>query len=394
VPLTDRTIILDWQVSSYFGWGLYGLNLMLNWSLLYNCNVMTSGRLDPKQIELNPVEREMIRKPIETSQRLHKELQTYQDQTVTVDVPVLHALGNDMRFSAGVRRVKLAGTARIGLIFFEATHVSAEGYERAKTFPLIVAGSTWNRAMLEQLGIGPSALILQGVDPTHFHPAPRAGWFQGRFTVFSGGKLEYRKGQDLVLKAFRLFAERRPEALLVTAWHSPWPSAAQTLARDPTLAPIARQPDGSIDVAGWIRSNGIRADQFVDLGALPNSAMPRLYREMDVALFPNRCEGGTNLVAMECMASGVPAILSANTGHLDIIGPDRCYPLGRQSPITGREHQGWGESDPEEIVEALETVWQDRADSAARAAHAASFMSGLTWRDTATNLAKTIAPLI
>ena len=24
-------IIFDWQVSSFFGWGIYGLNLMLHW---------------------------------------------------------------------------------------------------------------------------------------------------------------------------------------------------------------------------------------------------------------------------------------------------------------------------------------------------------------------------
>lgn len=36
--------------------------------------------------------------------------------------------------------------------------------------------------------------------------------------------------------------------------------------------------------------------------------------EADVALFPNRGEGGTNLMAMQAMASGVPTVLSANSG--------------------------------------------------------------------------------
>ena len=47
--------------------------------------------------------------------------------------------------------------------------------------------------------------------------------------------------------------------------------------------------------------------------------MPDVLRRADVALFPNRCEGGTNLVAMEAAAVGVPVVLSANTGHLDVI---------------------------------------------------------------------------
>jgi hypothetical protein len=44
--------------------------------------------------------------------------------------------------------------------------------------------------------------------------------------------------------------------------------------------------------------------------------MPQILREIDVAVVPNRFEGGTNLVAMECMACGMPVILSANTGYL------------------------------------------------------------------------------
>jgi hypothetical protein len=38
--------------------------------------------------------------------------------------------------------------------------------------------------------------------------------------VFSGGKLEHRKGQDLVIRAFVRFVQRHPDAVLVTAWGS------------------------------------------------------------------------------------------------------------------------------------------------------------------------------
>src|SRR3546814_10727981 len=80
-------------------------------------------------------------------------------------------------------------------------------------------------------------------------------------------------------------------------------------------------------------------------------------READVALFPNRAEGVTNLVAMEAMACGVPTILSANTGHLDIVAEGACIPLRRQRPVVVDDRYlgtgGWGESDVEEMVEAL-----------------------------------------
>jgi len=125
---------------------------------------------------------------------------------------------------------------------------------------------------------------------------------------------------------------------------------------------------------------------------VPNAELPHLYREMDVALFPNRCEGGTNLVAMECMACGVPLVISNNTGHLDLIASDRCISLVRQNAIPGADHLGWGESDIEEILEGLEAVWRDPAAARALASRGAEFMTRLTWDETARRLAEVLEP--
>ena len=384
------TVIIDWQLSSYFGWGINGVQSMLNWSLQQKELLLTCWPVDESAIDLNALEWAQIRPALERSRAFHARLEPFRGQRVTVDLPVLHAVGNDFYRSDSLG-FTLFGRPSIALPVFESTLFSPEVRERAKPYALSVAVSNWNLTMLERAGIGPTALAPEGIDPTAFHPAPKSGWLAGRFAVFSGGKVEYRKGQDLVLKAFRVFAQRHPDALLVTAWASPWPGLARTMNADPTLCPVPFRPDGTLDLRAWAADNGIAPDQFIDLGIVPNSALPRLYREMDVGLFPNRCEGGTNLVAMECMACGVPIILSANTGHLDLIDPDRCFPLERQSPVEGADHVGWGESDVEEIVETLEAVRQDRSASLARGKRGAQFMSTRTWADTVRRRAKVIA---
>ncbi len=386
------SVVIDWQLSSFFGWGVYGINLMLQWSRLHGQPLLTSAPIAPPQIDINPVEWALLRPALDGSRDLQKQLEPFRGQPAQINYPLLQGLGND--FTSATRTVQLFGTPTVGMTFFENTLFSPDGRERAKTYPLIVAGSSWNRAVLEAAGVGPVAQTLQGIDPTIFHPAPKAGWFAGRFAIFSGGKLEYRKGQDLVLKAFRIFAQRHPDALLVTAWASPWPNIARNLDRESGLTPVTFRPNGSLDATAWAMANGIAANQFIDLGAIPNSAMPRLYREMDVALFTNRCEGGTNLVAMESMACGVPIIISRNTGHLDLIAPDRCFALGEQSVIDGPMRVGWGESSVEEIVETLETVRHDRTASRERAERGAAFMSSLTWAATATQLAQCIEPYL
>ena len=98
-----------------------------------------------------------------------------------------------------------------------------------------------------------------------------------------------------------------------------------------------------------------------------SSLRAQLRAQADVALFPNRCEGGTNLVAMEAMASGIPCILSANTGHMDLINEDNCYPLLKQSEVTSFTNtKDWGESDVAEVVENLERVYKDRQEARRR----------------------------
>lgn len=70
---------------------------------------------------------------------------------------------------------------------------------------------------------------FQGVDTAIYphrgpHP-PLTALFKKHFVVFSGGKLEYRKGQDMVVAAFLRFQRRvAPEAVLVTAWHTLYPA--------------------------------------------------------------------------------------------------------------------------------------------------------------------------
>jgi len=153
-------------------------------------------------------------------------------------------------------------------------------------------------------------------------------------------------------------------------------------------APLPFRADGMPDIAAWVAANGIRAEQFLDLGVVPNALLPTILREADAALFPNRCEGGTNLVAMEAMACGVPTILSANTGHLDLIKDGTALALTEQRPIPSAP--GWRESNIDEIVVALETFYTDRTRAAAIGAAGATLLAGLTWTKTAAEMKRII----
>ena len=332
---------------------------------------------------------------IAEQQALMAQIEKVGQQATINDVVILHALGN--MFLPGQISQMVAGEKNVGFIFFEDTGFDDDALNRARQFDRIMVGSSWNHQVLTALGLDNVKCVLQGIDDQIFCPGARTGMFGDRFVVFSGGKLEFRKAQDIVLAAFRIFHQRHPEALLVAAWHNPWPDSARSIETSPhTNSAPEIDGNGQLLVAEWIRENGIPDDAVVNVGWASNLQIPSLLREAHVGLFPNRCEGGTNLVAMEAMACGVPCILSANTGHLDLIGDGLCYPLTDQSPcICDNDATGaWGESSVDEIVENLEKIFTERAKAELCGRLGADFMKTLTWRKQTAKLLDAISDMM
>jgi glycosyltransferase involved in cell wall biosynthesis len=384
-----------WQVSSFFGWGIYGLNLMLHWPHL------VVSALPPDEIHAPDRHDARLRRRISASLEMQASLTKFAGGKITLrDRAVFVALGNRMERTRAVHGIELSGTPTIGVTFLEDTAIEPSEVAKLADLAMIVSGSSWNASMLSAAGVEPVKTVLQGVDTDLFRPRPPKGWLADRFKIFSGGKLEFRKGQDLVLLAFRSFAQRHPDALLVTAWHSPWSvGPSHTFAANPDVPLPPLRPDRSIDVLTWAHGLGIAPAQIADVGAVPNHEMPNILRDMDLAVFPNRCEGGTNLVAMECLASRVPTILSANTGHLDLIERTGALALTKQAPVSARVPgvrgtEGWGQSDVEEIVEAMEYAYAERSLMQERAAHAAQAMRQLSWKNQIRLLYETVSPIL
>jgi glycosyltransferase involved in cell wall biosynthesis len=390
----DSPIVFRWAASSFFGWGIYGLNLMLHWPQ----PALTAHPID-RIVLTREDQRRRVDELLRASEQFHEQLKPFANRAVVSDMPVFVSYGNDLERYFAIHQVDVFGTPSIGVAFVEDAAISAGNVVGANQLPLMVAGSSWNAELLRAAGVRNVAMVLQGVDVELFRPRPRTGRFAGRFVVFSGGQSSFRKAQDLVLVAFRAFAERHREALLIAAWHSPWPDRAQSYATGGSrLPPPPAGADGRLDVTGWATEADIPREQFLDLGRVPNADLPLVLAEANVALFPNRAEGGTNLIAMECLASGIPTILSANTGHLDLIQRTGTFAATRQQPVPAapsmRSTQGWGESDVEELVELLETIYAQPEAAMARAANAAQAMRALSWERQIQALHAVVSPLL
>ncbi len=377
--MTQRIALL-WQVADFFGWGVFGLNLTLD---LLKRGTPRPLLLRPANLQLaNPLVAGLLAPLIQEQQHLQRMCDDNPGHRMRLtDTIVLCSLGNNL--VAPEVAALYQGDATVGVVFSERTRFDPAALAEAGALDGVIAGSTWNGDVLRAQGLDNVRVVFQGVDTELFRPVPGVrGLLGDRFAVFSGGKLEYRKGQDIVLAAFRTFRQRHPDAVLVTCWQNLWPETVDRIAAagHVTVAPAAA-PGGGLDIAGWVRANGLPADSVVDLGVVPNVLMPQVLRQMDAAVFASRCEGGTNLVAMECLACGVPCVLSANTGHLDLIADGTCYPLRDQAPVpdTGEGTDGWGDSSVDEVVAALEAIYADPAEAGRRAAAAADRMAAWSW---------------
>jgi glycosyltransferase involved in cell wall biosynthesis len=338
-----RKLCFNWGISDHYGWGIYGLNL-----LIYG-QMSNSFQIIPLQspdflYPLDPLAHKFI------SERLPQPNTSIELKSHDI---FLTGLGNS-------NQIDIENNFRnIGVIFNEVNPLPEDEIKKLKSFEFVICGSTWNSLELEKCGIK-TQTVIQGIDLELFRRAPKR-YLKDKFVIFSGGKLEYRKGQDLVIKAFSIFAKKNQDAVLVTAWRSPWErELAQTVNQSNVCGPLVPSDDMGRSINEWITRNGINIDQVICLGPTPNRLMPEVFREIDLAVFPNRCEAGTNLVAMEALAYGIPCLISKNTGHLDLIKDQNCFPLLEQKPINAQDKDGWGESSVEEMVVLMEECYQGK----------------------------------
>ena len=387
-----RRVFLNWQAGVTFGWGILGLNIFLHWARDAELRPLMGRPIGMHDLAaVNPLAVLAALPAIRDSNNFLAQLAKAQTPQQTLDLTVIDALAN------GLNPSPLRGKANIARCVFEDTKLGPLDAKLGK-FDALLCASNWNARLLQERSAKPVRVIFEGVDPALFHPGPKSGILDpGRFYIFSGGKVEYRKGQDLVLLAFKEFARRHDDAVLVTAWHSPWSHIAAGF-KGRLAAPLAFDKDGVAQIDKWVADNGIAPGKVIDVGQIPNPLMPAVLREMDCALQPSRAEACTNLPAKEAMACGIPVIVADNTGVKDLIDGDNCIALRRQAPVAGFgewETAGWGESDVEEIVAGLERLYADAAQRRRIGLQGAGWIlaQGRTWQEHAKQLKELVFSL-
>jgi glycosyltransferase involved in cell wall biosynthesis len=282
------------------------------------------------------------------------------------------------------------GRRNYGYTFFE-NELTRHSLENAKTYDLILAGSSWCCDRLLEAGVRHCEVLIQGVDPRLFHPLEDESPDDERFVIFSGGKFELRKGQDLVLRAFKALQDKYPDLWLVNCWYNLWPESMRLMAHSRHIRFEACGAAWQEVMQRTYVANGLDTARIITCDLMSPELLPGLYRRTHVGVFPNRCEGGTNLVLMEYMACGQPVIVSNASGHRDIVTADNALLLNelndfRLAGAGGGLIARWSEPSVDELISKIEYAYWHRDEMKAIGRKAGASLRRFTWRSTAETL--------
>ena len=278
---------------------------------------------------------------------------------------------------------KARAERNFGYTFFE-NELTERSRNWAKHFDKVLGGSSWCIERMHAHGITNCDVLIQGIDPEIFYPIDDPPDPE-RFVIFSGGKFELRKGQDLVLRAVKIMQDKYPDVWLVNCWYNFWPASTRLMSYSSHIRFEHRNEEPwTATMARTYADNGLDSGRIVTCELMPQNLQRDLYSRTDIGLFPNRCEGGTNLVLMEYMACARPVIASDTSGHRDIVNKNNALLLNQLSPFNVTDAKGeliarWQEPSLDEIVAQLEFAYHHRRHIRQIGLQAGSDLKQFTW---------------
>jgi phosphatidylinositol alpha-1,6-mannosyltransferase len=200
----------------------------------------------------------------------------------------------------------------------------------------IVANSRNSRELLlrtYRMEPGSVHVVHPGVDAARFHPRVDGSGLRARFAgpgevlFLSVGRLQRRKGHDMVLQALARLRPTMPHLRYVVAGDGPERRSLEEQATQLGL-------DGMVTFAG----------------AVPDDELPMWYRAADVFVLPNRSDGvdfeGFGIVFLEAAACGLPVIAGNSGGATEAVADD----------VTGKLVDG---TDADDVASAIRTLATD-----------------------------------
>ena len=227
-----------------------------------------------------------------------------------------------LRFHRGANVGTFHAMARRNLGYYYARPFLRRYFKRLHA---CIAVSIPARDFISRYFFGDYRIIPNGIDTTRFHPMhPPLPELRtpGQSTILFVGRLEKRKGLDIVIDAYRELRQRRGDLRLVVVGDGPLREEYQRLVAEQAL------PD------------------VLFAGRVSDEMLPSYYASADVFCSPATHGESFGIVLLEAMASGVPVLASAIPGFTQVVEPGKDGFL-----VPPKQPRMW--------VQAIETLLND-----------------------------------
>ena len=291
---------------------------------------------------------------------LDPRIRALQAQPLRLDVP-------QVVYGRGDLFAKNSGRYRVGFTMLEVDRLPPVWVEQANQMDEVWAPTAWGAEMFRASGVmRPIYTIPLGVDLATFSPGPPRTHLAERTVFVSVFEWGVRKGWDVLLRAYRAaFRPNDPVLLLL-----------KVDCRAPATNPLRALREALPAPAPPV---GVLYNR-----AMAGPELAELYRGADCFVLPSRGEGWC-MPALEAMACGVPAIVTAWSGPSAFINTASGYPLCTRGLVDAALddplYRGaqWADPDPAHLVELLRQVHADRAAARAKGATAAVEAQRWSW---------------
>jgi phosphatidylinositol alpha-1,6-mannosyltransferase len=153
-------------------------------------------------------------------------------------------------------------------------------------------------------------MLHPGVDTQRFRPSPRNSKIRGtlgwadRTVILTVGRLQKRKGHDMLIRALPQIRESVPNVLYA----------------------IVGEGEQRTELQNLVLASGV-SDSVQFLGELPDEPLIQCYQQCDLFVLPNReVDGdfeGFGMVLLEAQACGKPVIAGDSGGTAETMIPDK-----------------------------------------------------------------------
>lgn len=201
---------------------------------------------------------------------------------------------------------RIGHVVNAGLSFFERNNLTRREINSLNTQDRIIAPSSWAAEIMGEHLEVPIDLVHMGVDCEFFHYSPIIEKRDQDYIFLNTGKIEVRKGHDILIDMFNAAFEPSDQVQLWMSWDNPFLGPEETKA--------------------WQEKylNTKMGSKIRFVPKMPRADLVKLYNVADCGIFPTRAEG-LGLPILELMACGKPVITTNYSAMTDYLTRDTAF---------------------------------------------------------------------